>query len=583
MIALTDGQWSKVLTGDVIAKLCILDSIYDWTFDGHNFKFDWLHLAVHGFTIPLDRWIGDSSIAAYVLTEKIPNDWLDRYEIQRKKKGSHHRKAGKHSLKTLAPYFLGVEPFWEVEDHSDQDYALKDTLYTRQLNDLLEEKLKNAGQFEFYQRLLEWTKLLVQAELRGLTYDPIQALIMKSELLDESLDLYAKMKENWKEAEQAKLDLDFKKIQEKYKTKNWSEEKTTKAIDKASAKLKPFNYSSPSQVIWLLRDYLKYDVTREDGKDSTGSAVLRRLSEDHEDVKIFQQWRKANKLLTSFFPAYEGFVVDGAIHPIYNVDVTRTGRTSSQRPNAQQVTSKLKKLFPARPGYKIVGFDAAAIEAKLIAYVTEDPTLYKIIQDGTSIHDFNCKQWFKLDCDYKDIKTLYSKERKATKNVGFALFYNAGFNRIRIALAQAGFLISNEEAKEIHKKFKTDFRIAYQKAQQVVYEFQQGRVLKNLFGRPLSIEVPQDAYMKGFNKLIQSSASDYLLYSANKAALHLLEAGIEAHPILFVHDYVGFEVLEKQAAHAAGIIVDAMTDYNLMTRHGPIKLEVDGGISSHWE
>src|SRR5258708_6410969 len=43
----------------------------DVIFDGHNFKFDWLFLAVHGWKISLDRWVGDSSIAAYVLPEKI--------------------------------------------------------------------------------------------------------------------------------------------------------------------------------------------------------------------------------------------------------------------------------------------------------------------------------------------------------------------------------------------------------------------------------------------------------------------------------------------------------------------------------
>ena len=67
----------------------------DLTIDGHNFKFDWLFLAVHGWEIPLERWVGDSSIAAYVMTEKIPDHWLAEYDEQRKSKGSHHRKAGK--------------------------------------------------------------------------------------------------------------------------------------------------------------------------------------------------------------------------------------------------------------------------------------------------------------------------------------------------------------------------------------------------------------------------------------------------------------------------------------------------------
>lgn len=553
----------------------------DVVFDGHNFKFDWLYLAVHGWKISLDRWVGDSSIAAYVLPEKISDQWLADYDDKRKSKGSHHRKAGKHSLKTLAPYFLNVEPFWEVEDHSDQDYALKDTIYTRQLNVLFEQKLIDIDYFKFYQRLLEWTKMLVQAEFLGLRYDLDDADEMCKQLQIESSELRNKIRENWLGAEEKSLFLKVAKVKEKhFKLKRPTEEGLQKKLNKLT---KEINFSSSTQMRWLLRDYLGLDITGDDGVDSTGAAVLRRLSETREDVKTFHSWRKTNKLLTSFFPAYEGFAVDGTIHPIYNVDVTRTGRTSSQRPNAQQVTSKLKPLFKARPGYKIVGFDAAGIEAKLIAYYTEDPVLCDILKDGTSIHDFNCVKWFKLDCDCKDVKTLYPKQRKATKNVGFALFYNAGFNRIKIALAQAGFLISDDEAKKIHKQFKIDFKIAHREAQKVVHRFQQGEIVTNLLGRPLIVEVPQDAYMKGFNKLIQSSASDYLLHSAHRAFKLMVDAKIDAHPILFVHDYVGFEVKESQAVDAAEIIKFSMTDYKLMTSHGQINLEVDGGISDVWE
>lgn len=579
-IAMTSDLQSQILT---LEEVCILasSSNRDVVFDGHNFKFDWLHLAVHGCVIPLDRWVGDSSIAAYVLSEKIPDQWLADYDEVRKTKGNHHRKAGKHSLKSLAPFFLNVEPFWEVEDHSDIEYALKDTIYTRRLNEMLEQKLKDEGSFDFYQRLLKWTKMLAQAELRGLNYDQDDAKIMESALRVEAVELYDAIKNNWYGAEEKAFKLKVTKLREKHAT---LKKPTEKGLQGKLARLKQgINFSSSAQMRWLLRDHLGLNITGDDGVDSTGAAVLKRLSETRDDVRTFHKWRKVNKLLTSFFPAYEGFAVNGSIHPIYNVDVTRTGRTSSQRPNAQQVTSSLKPLFKARPGYKIVGFDAAGIEAKLIAYYTEDPVLYSILKDGTSIHDFNCVKWFKLDCAYKDVKIFYPKQRKATKNVGFALFYNAGFNRIKIALAQAGFLISDDEARQIHKQFKIDFRVAHKEAQKVVHRFQQGEVIKNLLGRPLIIEVPQDAYMKGFNKLIQSSASDYLLHSAHRAMNRMETQGVEAHPILFVHDYVGFEVKENQALPAAEIIKSEMTDYTLLTAHGLINLEVDGGISDVWE
>ena len=37
-------------------------------------------------------------------------------------KGFSHRDAGKNSLKTLAPFFLDISPFWEIPaDHKNND------------------------------------------------------------------------------------------------------------------------------------------------------------------------------------------------------------------------------------------------------------------------------------------------------------------------------------------------------------------------------------------------------------------------------------------------------------------------------
>jgi DNA polymerase I-like protein with 3'-5' exonuclease and polymerase domains len=553
-------------------------------FDGHNFKFDYLFLAVHGWTIPLDQWVGDSSIAAYVLSEKIPDDWLEWYDEVRKTKGSHHRKAGKHSLKSLAPYFLKVKPFWETENHADLEYAQKDAVYTRQLVELLENKLKDLNQFDFYQTLLKWTKMLMMAEFRGIQYDKAAASIMQDKIYEVASKQFEDLKNRWKQWEDLKFKQDLQKVIEEYNSRGYTEKRRNQLLPKALAKVHPgINYSSPAQITWILRDCMNLDITGWDDEESTGAAVLTKLAETNEDIRVFKDWRKNNKLLTSFFPTLEAYVVSGAVHPIYNVDVTRTGRTSSQRPNAQQIPATLKPLFKARPGYKIVGYDAAAIEAKLIAYYTEDPVLYSIIKDGVSIHDFNTKKWFKLDCEVEDVKEKHNKERKATKNVGFALFYNAGYNRIRIALAQAGFSITDERAREIHRQFKQDFKVAHTEANKVVRRFERGDVVLSLLGRPLIIENPQDCYMKGFNKLIQSSASDYLLHTAHNAMTTMQALKIDAHPVLFVHDYVGFEVEESQAEQASRIIYAAMTSVRLETKLGPIKLDADGGISDVWE
>ncbi len=568
----------------------------DYEVVGHNFKFDWLHLAVHGWQIPLERWVGDSQLAAYVSTEKIPEHWLAEYEARRKQLGPHHRKAGKHSLKTLAPFHLGIEPFWEQADHDSDEYVIKDTAYTLALVDKLEGRLKELGQFDFYKtKQLEWAKLLVRAELRGIQLDMPALLAMEQEQTEKATKLKAALDDQWQAAHVAYTRMQEAETNARYaaqRPRRDREERRQKAIAAI-----PFgvDYDSPLQMQWLLRDYLGYNITNLEGKDSTEAEVLERLAhEGHTDVGTYLEWRQTNKILTAFLPTYKELAVkdanvdDGssvALHPIFNPDSTRTGRTSCERPNFQQVPQALRPLSKARPGYKLVGFDQAAIEARLIALYSSDPVLYEIIKEGISLHDYNTKVFFGLgeEVSLSSIKKSYAKERAAAKGIGFALFYNAGARRIRITFAENGYHLSEQECREIHRRFKHSFKTAYEYGMQVVRYMERGEVLSNLLDRPLRIEDPDDAYMKAFNRLIQSSASDLLLEGALRADAALKAAGIQAHPLLFVHDYLGMEVEEGRAEEAAKIIERELTNFELVNAHGRIALEVEGGITDRWE
>ena len=118
---------------DVRAFLVYLMSI-GVTLTGHNTKFDLKYL-IHNEVITFDEactlWSHDSSIAGAVSVKKIPDKWLEKYEdirmtINKNKEHGTHRKAGGGSLKTLAPFHLGIEAFWETADHSNAKYNLLD-------------------------------------------------------------------------------------------------------------------------------------------------------------------------------------------------------------------------------------------------------------------------------------------------------------------------------------------------------------------------------------------------------------------------------------------------------------------------
>lgn len=560
------------------------------TFIGHNFKFDLLHLNAHGVDIDLAKWSDDTQLMAYVLTDKIEDEWMVEYELARKEQTGKHRQAGKHSLKTLAPYHLKVPAFWETENKDDDEYVLKDAEYTYKLYPILRQRLAELGEHDFYaNKQLPWTKLLLRAELRGIQLDMPALEEMESELTAKREKLKQELDEQWHDGHVAYTEVKIEKIKQTYKTK--------KGADNAIARLEPgVDYDSPAQMLWLLRDYKGYDcslleekVSDKTGKvttDGTGSEVLERLAnEGKEDVKKFLEYREANKILTSYFPTYRVLQVDGVIHPIFNSDSTVTGRTSSERPNLQQVPPSLRRLFRTRPGYTFIGYDAAAIEARIICLYTSDPNLYEIVDSGISIHDRNTHLFFGLgpDVPLSDIKKKYPAQRATTKNVGFALFYNAGARRIRVTFTQGGFPIGEWESKEILKNFRENYAEAHNVANEYVRVLEAGEVIPNILGRPVKIQNPEDAYMKGFNRLVQSSASDLNLEAALRTQTEYDQLGMDAHVIGFVHDFVLVEAADNIKDEAEKILVKHMTSFNLNCNLGPIKLEVEGGQMKVWE
>lgn len=552
-------------------------------FTMHGGKFDVLHLVQKGaWQAPLfQMWTDDSHLSAFIWTEKVDPAFLADYLENRPK---HQRAAGPHSLKTLAPYFLGVEPYWEVEDKDSDEYVLTDTRHTRNLTLLLHGKMPADQKAFVDDKLLPWTKMLVEMELRGLKLDVPGLRQFQAELETKERQLKLKLDEMWADAHEA-----YASIQRDHVNRRYDDMKQTKAteprrqvaLSKAPTRL---SYDSPTQMKWLLGEFYGYDISSLEGTDGTGKEVLIRLSEEgRDDVGTFLEWRRTQKILQAFIPKLlELRDKDDCIHAIYSPTGARTGRTSCERPNLQQTPSSLKKFFKPVKG-KLIGYDQAAIEAKLIALYTEDPTMLEIDRTSESIHNVNTIAFFGLDCKPSDVPKLYAKQRKASKNCGFAAFYHAGAKRIRIALTQGGFPTSKAESRRMHQAFLEKFPIAMSYAKEVVEHLERGDTLPNILGRPIKIQDPNDAYMQGFNTLIQSSASDINLDRMHTAVAALRAAGIECYPVLTIHDYAGIEIVDSsQLEKADRIIRETLVDFNLTTSEGSIKLKVEGSVSEYW-
>jgi DNA polymerase-1 len=80
----------------------------------------------------------------------------------------------------------------------------------------------------------------------------------------------------------------------------------------------------------------------------------------------------------------------GFLHGQINQCVARTGRTTSSKPNLQNMPPEMDRLFRSRfDGGSVVGFDAKGLEWVCIVYQAQDPTGIDEVNRGVDQHEMN--------------------------------------------------------------------------------------------------------------------------------------------------------------------------------------------------
>ncbi len=575
-----------------------------YEFVGHNFKFDLKHMYFHFGEMPnwKERYAADTRYMAFVCTEKISEEYLAEYEAKRKElnktRTNPHREARLHSLKTLAPYFLGVEPFWEVDNgHDDDEYVLKDCEYTYKLHAFLTKMLTELQQYDFYNdKLMPWSKVVLQAELMGVKID---VPLIESLLVDNAeriAQLTATLKQEWAEHFAAysqkvlkELNSQYNDMFQSYMAKhsnaslvdtqlryvNMFERAKNKLIENRELEL---NLDSPAQLSWLLKERLGLDIVNLEGKESTGKEVIQRLSREDESVKKLLELRKATKLVTAFLPKYlANRTSEDRIHADFNIDGTRTGRLSSSgAANLQQVQKDLKKVFVAGSGFEFITYDLQSIEPVLMAYYTEDSALVDIVLNNRNFHSINTITMFDLDCSEEEVKTLHKPLRDISKEIFLAILYGAGWRQVQMSCLKRGIRKSESECKNVVKLARNKYKGVWDFKQALDKEMETGNVIYNLMGRPFKIDNAEDVYMRAFNTLIQGSASDLVLDIARE-----IDEATPAIPVLFVHDSIVC-LVESEKAKAIDVKVQSLFKRTLTNGSLSFTLNVEGGVADVW-
>lgn len=196
---------------------------------------------------------------------------------------------------------------------------------------------------------------------------------------------------------------------------------------------KESNINSSQQLAHILYDKMGIvcKKTTEKGNPSTDEQSLQDVS--HPFVKKLFKMKHLEKTVTTFLKGIRREIIDGTVHPFYNLHTVITYRSSGDSPNWQNQPKRNPRLAKmvrdcviARKGNHFGELDFKSIEVCVAACVSGDPVLLDYVRDTTkNMHRDMAMQIFKLEQDQvtKGIRNL------AKQYFVFAQFYGDWYKK----------------------------------------------------------------------------------------------------------------------------------------------------------
>lgn len=361
---------------------------------------------------------------------------------------------------------------------------------------------------------------------------------------------------------------------------------------------KTFNPNSTMQLRQVFFDILgiKPNKRTATGAFSVDKEVLTEM--DHPLSEAVLELRAKSKMAGTYINNIRnGINKDDRLRSGFNIHGTTSGRLSSSGTlnyqNIPRDNKDIKKLFKARPGYKIVQCDLGTAEVYYAAVLAGDKFLQQAFIDNLDFHSYIAKQMFNLSCEVHEVKTLYSAERQYAKAITFGIMYQAGPAKIAETVnkeAKAGEEITIAQAKQFIAKYFSEAKALKKFITSSNLQIENYAFIYSFFGRKRRLPearstnrgVATHAVRSGVNFLVQSVASDVNIFGVIDLINWIDEEGYQKDilPFTVVHDSIVSEVKEEliplYIEKTLGFI---QTDRGLSISDCPIKVDFEIGDS----
>lgn len=373
------------------------------------------------------------------------------------------------------------------------------------------------------------------------------------------------------------------------------------------------NYSSPQQVAALFYDIFKLrSVSRKEPRGTGDKIIQKFLStakkkdtkksrEFAEFLENYQRFKEIKKLLGTYvdkIPQVKEPKIN-AVYTTYNQYGAKTGRFSSSdtvsKINLQNIPSKekrIRKIFKARDGYKLVGGDFSQIEPRVLAFLSGDESMINAYKEGKDLYAIMGSQVYQLP--YEDCREFYpdgtvnveGKHRRTTmKSVLLGIMYERGATAIG-----EQFNKSAEWAQQLIDNFYKSFPKINQYRLKIENMAETYGYVTTITGRKrrlpdMQLEDKddyryQEAHRQSLNSVIQGSSADIMKLSMIAIYNDPRYKALDCHMIITVHDELIMEVPEDHIKEGAELLVGTMkrVGHSLID----LPMSVDAEVNDYW-
>jgi DNA polymerase-1 len=218
----------------------------------------------------------------------------------------------------------------------------------------------------------------------------------------------------------------FEQLGEDYEQRKWVV--VEKIKDLVGYKVNP---GSSDQVRDLLfkRLGLNPKWRTKDGADSTNAAALEALEDAHPVVPLITEYRELDKMQGTFVKGVldnSARWTDERCRTHLLMITASTGRFAAKEPNLLAFPQEdrsaegkpLRDGFVAGEGKVFVSGDYSQIELRVLAHMSQEPTMLEVFRNGGDIHRETAAEVFKVPADL-----VTPAQRAAVKKVNFGIPY----------------------------------------------------------------------------------------------------------------------------------------------------------------